>query len=188
MCEGDDTLGGMTDLETSGFVDGGTARGVKLHSGYSVLIATFLGSPMAGCIVMAINFFRLGMKRQGWLTLLGGLGATGLLIAAACAVPDSWHGSNIAFLALQMGGMSFAANKLQGGILKEHTDAGGVLASRWKAAGIGLLMCVVLFGSIIGVAFLTTGPSGTRMAVGSSEIYFSGSATKADAEALATDL
>jgi hypothetical protein len=160
----------------------------KLHSLTGIIIATVLGGPIAGCVILAINYARVGMRRHAGLSILGGVLSTALLLFIAWIIPDSWHVPNAAFFMPQLFGMMSLSKYLQGNLVAEHLSAGGRLVSKWIDAGIGALSCVVLLAIVVGLVFATTGPTGTRVAVGTSEVYYSGSATEDDAKSMMNDL
>src|ERR671912_2219731 len=60
--------------------DRSTATG-PLYSPMAIMIATLLGSPVAGTAVMAINYRRLGQKRHSVLAIVAGIAGTAGLIA-----------------------------------------------------------------------------------------------------------
>lgn len=161
---------------------------IKLYSVGAVVIATFLGAPIAGCVIMAINYARLGMMRWAWLSVIAGLAATALLLFLPQMLLDSLDIPTVLFWLPQLLILGAAASTLQGATIKEHVAAGGKQASNWGAAGIGLGCCILILGLVFGVAFATMGPVGTRFPVGSSEIYYSGAATEADGRIFAEAL
>ncbi len=52
----------------------------RLFNDGAVLLAAFFGSPVAGAIVMAVNYGRLGKSTKGFLAVVLGLAATALLV------------------------------------------------------------------------------------------------------------
>src|SRR5262245_6630619 len=51
-----------------------------LHSLAAIGIATFLGGPLAGSILMGRNYAKLGRSGTGWFTFLIGIASTALLL------------------------------------------------------------------------------------------------------------
>ena len=155
----------------------------KLYSTKAVGLATFLGAPLAGAAVMAINYRRLGRKRAAWRALTLGVLGTGAITAIALAVPDSWPRSAayapslVGFLA-----MLTIADSLQGPDLKEHARRRGDKASLWKAAGIGLASMALVLVIAVGIVFLTSEDLGKKINVTAvEEVYYTKQATRTDA-------
>jgi hypothetical protein len=158
------------------------APGYTLFDAGSVGLATFLGSPIAGTVLMAINYGRLGMGGSAAAAVIMGLFLLGLSILLGYLAPA------VVSMAIPIG-MYFAvktgAEYLQGPAVKSHVSQGGRLASRWAAAGIGAgflaaIGAVILIG-VYGSSLL----SGPKIVVGSKdEVYYTGSATKENAQAL----
>jgi len=124
------------------------ARG-RLYSPRAVAVATFLGSLLAGGSLMALNFRRLGRGRAALWALLGAVLAQAALFALAFALPASVHVPSVAYTAVQVLVMLYAAKRLQGADIDSHVNAGGRLASGWTAAGIGLLYGMVMMAGLL---------------------------------------
>ena len=138
----------------------------RLYSPSSVVLATFLGTPIAGGQLLWENYKRLGNPRMGrtvwmWcslasLVLIGGL--TALMMLAPDVVESI---PNVLLPALQCGAMAAVANRLQQSTVKAHKAAGGKLASGWRAAGVGLLWLAVVgivwFGTVLAVQGVAAG-------------------------------
>jgi len=155
----------------------------KLYSTKAVGLATFLGAPLAGAAVIAINYRRLGRKRTAWRALALGFVGTGAIIAMALAVPDSWPRS-VAYAPSLVGflAMLTIADSLQGRDLKEHARRRGDKASLWKAAGIGLASMALALAVAVGIIFLTSEDLGKKINVTAvEEVYYTKQATRADA-------
>src|SRR4051794_27018203 len=60
-----------------------------LYTPNQVALATFLGSPFGGAVIMAINEHRVGKTASAVKTLLAGLVGTAVLFAVASVIPDS---------------------------------------------------------------------------------------------------
>jgi hypothetical protein len=171
-------------------VDAGipSAPGYKLFSVGAIVLATFLGSPVAGTVLMAMNYWRLGRKSAAWISVAVGILATAFIIAAALALPEETP--NSPFIVAQLLGMYFVARGLQGGLISQHCRTYGRLASMWAAAGISLLVVVPL-GLVLVAALLLWDYQGlgTRYEVSDKEeIYYSGQCDADDALRLARRL
>jgi hypothetical protein len=156
----------------------------RLYDAGSVGIATLLGSPLAGAVVMAINYHRLGRKGAAWGCFFGTLIGTVALLAIGALLPESFARPALALGPLIA--MWWVAQGLQGGAIVEHTSIRhGQLASRWKAAGIGLIGLVLILGIVFGVIWFTTPGLGPKITVnGVEEVYYEGQSTEADARKL----
>jgi len=118
----------------------------KLFDSRAVAIATLFGSPVAGAIVMAINYSRLGQKSKATLAVVYGLLATVAGIALGFVLPQGvGSGVGIGLLLAMMN----IAKSAQGPAVTEHQQQGGKLASGWAAFFIGLGMMVVIIGIIV---------------------------------------
>lgn len=148
----------------------------------SVGIATFLGSPIAGTVLMAINYRRMGKPSAGVVAVLLGILATALALGSGFVIKGN-SGSSAIAIGMLIATIA-AARQLQGPTIDAHRAAGGKIASRWLGAGIGLLIGIVVFGAIILYVVFHSGLPGTRLAIGEDEIYYSGSATEIEARAL----
>ena len=153
-----------------------------LYSPQAVGLATFLGSPIAGGIIMAMNYRRLGRLASGRIAIVGGLIATAALVGLGFALPEHSPAFLTAILPFLV--MFQVAKQLQGEAVERHRRSGGKIASMWKASAIGLGCLLALMAIVIAIVIETTPSTGTRLIVGSSEIYYSGAATQADAQAL----
>jgi hypothetical protein len=152
-----------------------------LFDSTSVAIATLLGSPIAGTGLMALNYRRLGKKNAAITTLAIGIAATGMAIAFGNRVPTyATTGVAVGLLVTTMN----LAKSLQGPAVQQHVLRGGPLGSRWAAAGLGVILMVVIFGGAMLVGY-QLGSFGSKVVIGTKdEVFYSGSATKQDALAL----
>jgi hypothetical protein len=163
------------------------APGYALYPPNAATLATFLGGPIAGTVVLAKNYYRLGRPSAGRQALLWGVLATAALIGLGFALAGRSPGMLLALVPVVV--VAQLAKTLQGEAFERHKQAGGPVASMWKAAGIGLVTLAGVF-AVIAVAVVATtmltGPS--TLKVGSSEVLYSGNATTADAQALGKSL
>lgn len=163
------------------------APAYALYPPNAVALATFLGAPIGGAVILAKNYRRLGRPSAARQALLWGLLATAALIALGFAIAGRSPAILVALLPVVI--MAQLAKVLQGEAFERHKQAGGHVASLWKAAGIGLVSLAGTFAVIFVVVIATTmltGPS--TLKVGSSEVLYSGKATTADAQALGKSL
>jgi hypothetical protein len=151
----------------------------RLYTPGSVGIATFLGSPAAGGALMAMNYARLGRRQAAVNVMVGTVVATVALIAVGIFLVSGAVGSAIGTACLI--GMIQFAKSLQEKPIAAHLAAGGKTASNWKAIGVGVLGLIAFGGAIFAYAFLTSPTLGKKVAIGSDEIYITGTATEAEA-------
>jgi hypothetical protein len=164
------------------------APAYRLYSLRAILLASIVGSPLAGSILMAVNYARLGKKANAALTLTLGLLGTVLVVMLAAQLPDGFMKGNIAIPMGLAFGTWRLAEALQGKALEDHADADGKFVSRWAAFGIGLAVCVPfliamllpLFTEMLVLPTVTIGQN--------DKVAYSGSASKEEAEALGAAL
>lgn len=159
-----------------------------LYSPGATGLATFLGGPIAGTAIMAMNYRRLGRSASATKTILWGVLGTAGLIALSFAIGNRAPGLSLAIVPVVV--VLQLARSLQGETFSRHKVAGGKVASMWKAAGIGIASMVGLLAIIVSIAVAAdlAFPSNKRLAVGSSEILYSGTATTGEAQALGNAL
>lgn len=126
-----------------------------LHSADSIGLATFLGSPLAGAALMAINERRVGRASAAWKTLAVGVAITGGLLALSMALPSAPSG---AFGGITMG-LAYGARSTAKEWFRKATEEGRIgevrYVSRWVAAGVALASIVVVLAVGVGAAVLT---------------------------------
>jgi hypothetical protein len=140
-----------TEPEQPERIDGRFRPPYKLYSVGAIVLATFLGTPMAGGAIMALNYKRLGrptaaLHTLGWTTL-----ATAMILAAGMMVPDEVHIPSGALVVPQIFVMYYLAKSLQGPLIEAHRRNSGRLASSWGAAGIGILAAIIVVVAIVAV-------------------------------------
>jgi hypothetical protein len=152
--------------------------GYALYDGNSVGLATILGGPAAGAILMAANYRRLGKGGRAATVLVAGLLVTAVVVGLGSFIPAGL--SSAVAIGLFVG-IRAAAKAVQGPAVEEHVRLGGRLGSKWAAVGLGLGMLAIIGAGYI-AGYLILNP---KVTIGSNdEVYYQGSATKADANAL----
>jgi hypothetical protein len=126
----------------------------KLYSVGSIVLATFLGNPVAGGIVMAINYRRLGRSTAALHSILWTTVFTAAIVAVATLLPDDSNIPMLAYAVPQLIAMFYLAKSLQGDRIALHQERGGAMASAWGAAGIGLLIAAITVAIILGIVCL----------------------------------
>ena len=167
-----------------------------LHPLSGVVAATFLGTPIAGAVVIAISLWRLGRRNTAFVVV----GVTFLIMVAfftlMMLLPDHVNVPRSVMTLPQILMMYFVAKQLYGRELEKQRRAGGRIASSWKGAGIGLLGLVVILPMVLGAALIAEGVGpgallanhGQLIEFENDEIYIAGDATVEDANRLAVAL
>jgi len=163
-------------------------RKFRLFDADAVAIAAFICSPLAGTILIAVNYVRLGKYGRGVVAVILGLLATTTTFLIKWNLNKPFGSlASFALVILFFIGTWQIAKEVQGRIIEEHTVRGGQLGSRSAAIGVGigtLVALVVVIGTVI-YAFQhrKTISFGTK-----DQVIYSGIATKADASALGNAL
>ena len=158
------------------------APAYTLFNADAAALATFLGTPLAGAILMAVNYRRLGKGGSAAAVLAAGLLLAAVALFLALALPQgAGAGIALAFLFAVKG----AAKALQGTAVAQHVAQGGKLGSRWIAAGLGISILAIVVGGYL----LYDSAANPKVKVGAKdEIYYSGTATKEEATTLGQTL
>jgi len=156
----------------------------RLFDTTSVGIAAFLGAPIAGTALMAVNYRRLGKNSAALIAIASGVAATAAAILIGTRVPATY--STVPAIALFVGTYN-AAKSLQGKIVSDHVARGGRLSSRWIAGGLGVAVMMISLALIFGTIFMA--PPVSKIVVGTLDsVEYSGKATSAEATALGQSL
>jgi hypothetical protein len=157
---------------------------IKLFDANAVALATFLGSPVAGSILMAINYKRLGKGGNAAAAVLLGVVSTAAAIALGYFIPATYTTAVAVVLVVAMRAV---AQALQGPSVEQHVRQGGALSSKWAASGVGLVFLVLIFGGIFGgvLLFEMGGVFQSSVVIGSKDkVYCVGPTTKEQARTL----
>jgi hypothetical protein len=125
----------------------------ELYKINGIAIATFFGSVLAGGLLMAQNYKQLGKPDEAKKILIYSAIALIIIIALAFVVLDNWNVPAIVFTLPQWVGMQALAQGYQAKDIQAHEEAGGKLASNWKALGISLLVLLAIAAVVFFVAF-----------------------------------
>jgi hypothetical protein len=125
---------------------------VALYTSRHVALATFLGTPLGGAVLMALNESRIGRAGAAIKTLLAGLVATGFLLTLGLVLPPNIPTFPIAIGSVVV--MSSIAKARQAADVAQHFAAGGKHGSGWAAAGIGILSLLVALIPLVGILFV----------------------------------
>lgn len=167
----------------------------RLFDSGAVATAALICCPLAGTILIAVNYVRLGKAGKGVLAVTLGLIATALNILIKLnwdTAPGSldrleYDAFEILFLICMWIWTWQAAKEEQGHAVKEHTARGGQLDSRYTAACVGIVTLAAVV--VVGGAAITVYQYRKIAIIGTKDqILYSGIATKAQATALGNAL
>ena len=126
-----------------------------LYSLPGIAIATALGSPIAGGLLIGKNFETIGKATQAKQTYLYFvLGTIGLLFLSTF-IPEETGLSNYSFTVFTTLITLFIAKHHQEQAIKRHISAQGKMFSNWRAAGIGLAFGLVFLSVYIAIVYAT---------------------------------
>ncbi len=126
-------------------------KGVKrIFTIKAILLATFLGGPLAAALLISNNFKAFGNKLAARNALLWGITATFIIFAVIFMLPEQVFQKTSSFLISTAYTLIvwFFVNQYQEQKIKEFLSEGGAKASNWKTFGYGLL------GGVVTVLFL----------------------------------
>ena len=166
----------------------------RLYDVGAVFLAAFLGSPLAGAVLIASNYRKLGQGGNGILALIVGAAASaGLILMSLKSTQSPAIASIVLFVCTGL-----AARELQGNAIKTHVAWGGQLFSKWRAVGVAIVTSLVLGGALVGYLYYTGqwqnfasqyGLAQNTVTIGTKDqVVYSGTATKNDATALGNAL
>jgi len=145
------------EIDAGGAAPGGgsgpASPHVALFTPGHVMLATFLGTPLGGAAVLALNERRLGRSSAVTTTLFVGVVATALLLTLSFLLPDDLPVGQFLGLGVLLATGQIARHR-QGALVNAHLAAGGKKASGWAAAGIGLAILLVVFVPIVFLVLL----------------------------------
>jgi hypothetical protein len=166
---------------------GNNGPAYRLYDANAVTLAAFLGTPVIGGALMAVNYQRLGQRGKAVTTLMAAVVVTALAILIGWNIPQ---GASFPIALALVFAMKFSARSLQGAAVRKHVEEGGKLESKGLSAALGLGFSAALFGMIFLIVTqqvkAETGPS---IQIGANdEVYYAGRATKDQAQALGNAL
>lgn len=158
-----------------------------MYSAGQVTLATFLGGPLGGGWLMALNYKRLGEPAK----MRRAIGFSVLAMAAVIAMgfvlgnQAAWALALVPILVMRE-----LAKALQGAAYSRHVAAGGSRGSSWRAAGLGAVSLVIYSGAIFGVLVIDLvvhRPEDVVM-VGGTSVFYTDGVPRAEAEAVGEEL
>ncbi len=124
----------------------------RLYSPRQVGIATFLGSPMAGCWLLGANFAATDEHERRRNALLAGVAATITLLLVSFMLPENFPSIVLPIASTFV--LQDRAKRLQGDRFDEHIARGGGQHSGWRVALVSLLSVAGLVAGAVGLAML----------------------------------
>ena len=126
----------------------------QLYSVWAVVLATFLGSPLAGGVVMSINCRRLSQPNAArdillWTAIL----TVGSLLLGGL-IPQEMRLVEAMLVGLQVFVMYFLAARLQGRAIALHLEQGGEIASYWSVVVIGIVCGIILLWTLVALGLM----------------------------------
>lgn len=119
-------------------------EGRKLYSKTSIGMATFIGTPIAGGILLRHNFMVMGLRRKAMYALCGCVLFTLLIIGILIATPEHMSMAvGAVCIIIYTAVVLLVTEKYQGAWLREQEEAEAPFHSALRAAGIGLLTALV---------------------------------------------
>ncbi|WP_430974445.1 hypothetical protein [Sunxiuqinia rutila] len=128
----------------------------KLYSQKTISLATFLGGPLAAAIVIRRNYLNLNQEDKALKTIIAGILITAVLLFVLFQIPEGNFDRISQFVLpfIYTSVTYYIVEKLQGADLKRHEENNGEFYSNWSAAGVGLLVTVILLATIFGTVYI----------------------------------
>jgi hypothetical protein len=130
----------------------GPSEPPKLYSPKQVVGAAFLGSPIAGGIVMAANFRAFGDDARAKVTMQISAALTIIVFILAYYLPERTPSSLLP--AAYCGAFLWYANKYQLKRFERHIEAGGPQQSNWRVAGIGIACLIAVLAALFALILM----------------------------------
>lgn len=109
---------------------------------WMVGLAAVLAGVLGGGVLLALNYRAMDRGRDAWVTM--GLSVIGFIVVLVLAAFVPEEVPSIVFAAVQVVVMVHVARSTQGAIIDARAAAGLPMRSGWAAAGIALLVLLVL--------------------------------------------
>lgn len=166
-----------------------------MFSPHQIGLGAFLGSAMAGAILMAMNFWKLQDARAAWISLILGVLASAAIVIVIILIPPGVKLS----LGLAVGAAFYFGSKyLQGAAYENHVRRGGKQGPMWPVFGLGLLCALFIYSSVFGAGFVAGLMQGdseaeqqlarVEVSAAGEQVYYTGAATADDAVRIADAL
>jgi hypothetical protein len=166
----------------------------RMYDSSSIALAAFLGSPLAGTVLMASNYRKLNQGSNSMLALVLGAAASASLIWMGLKTTLNPAIASVVLFVVTW----IAAKQLQDQAVKTHVAWGGQLFSKWRAFGVAVATSLVLGCATIGYLYYTGqwqtfaaqyGLGQNTVTIGTKDqVIYSGTATQNEATALGNAL
>lgn len=124
----------------------------RLYSPGDIVLATLLGTPLAGCLLLAANFKVLGKADGQRNALFTGVITTVALLPLLFVIPENIPEIFIALAYTFV--MKGVVAKTQEEAYKAHIAGGGAKHSGWRTAGVTTLCLALFVGVFAGALFV----------------------------------
>jgi len=124
----------------------------KLFSVGQITLATFLGAPIAGSLLLAWNYRALQKATPAFQSIVYGLVSTIILFVIAFLLPEKFPNSVLPVVYCLA--MRQLVSYLQGDIIADHLARGGDKGSWAVTVVVGIGCLVVLFAIVFGLLLL----------------------------------
>ena len=125
----------------------------KVFSVGQITLATFLGAPIAGCLLLSHNYLHVRETKKARYALAWGAAATALILFIASLLPAGFPNG-----ALPVGyciATRQLATHLQGSAIEQALEAGASKASWLMTTGVGIGCLLAIFVIVFGFLVLT---------------------------------
>lgn len=123
----------------------------RLFSVGQIVLATLLGAPLAGCLLLAANYRQLGKSAAAWQAVAAGIVSTIVLMIVSFWLPEKFPGSLLP--AVYCVTMRQTVIQLQGGAIDNYLKDGG--KGSWAiAVAIGIVSLIVILGIVFGFVMM----------------------------------
>lgn len=159
---------------------------LPMYSPGQVTLAAFLGGPLGGGWLLALNYRRLAEPGKARAAIALSVLALAALGTVAFLLPEG-AASPLAIVPVVT--MLWVARQLQGRAYERHVAVGGSAGSSWRAAGVGLVGAVITLAAFVAIgigAAMLSAPHG--ITVGNARVLYTGGATRVEAEAVGQEL
>jgi hypothetical protein len=162
----------------------------RLASTGQVFLAAILGGPLAGFLLVAHNYGKLGRRAASWGMVFGGLLATGAAVGLGFLLLSQGRGAVLLGGVPFWVGIYFVARWLQGTALVAHKEQDGELVSGGLVFGYIVLGVVGALGPLFGCVALYNANFGDRKLQVSAEeeVLYGLDVTEAEARTVGTVL
>ena len=128
-----------------------SATSGRLFSVGQIVLATVLGTPLAGSLLVAQNYRVLQRSRAVWQSIGCGLASTIILFVVAFLLPEKFPNSvlPVAYCIAMRQLVSY----LQGNFITRHLVAGGGKGS-WAIAAVVGIICLVILLAVVFALFM----------------------------------